>query len=419
MDFARRQYKYLWPRPGSGPLSAAYTAFWPPAVPGTMAGSVVSGPFPGTSAIQWGDVSPATFGVDIFGVPIRTFWSQAIQLDNRADWFLGKWIMPVAINSAQPIFAMQNNTGAPNLVTQILVQINADMTISIGLTGGNNVYVFKNDYALFNTAAHRGTILGTSKKKLTLGAWNHISLSMHLVPLSTPAKCKMVLYWDGCPEITTANFGLTNSGAAIAAWVWGGSDGSALASSQWVLKDSQGINNNGVVSPKERITGYFPVSDYASSWTPSTGGSCAAMVNENPGPDDDGTYMSLPSLAAPNQLFNMASIATSQNVLAVVANAALKAGASQSIGGLLKKKLTGSPVPFGSAIVGEGAYTTLQFISEVNPDTGLPWTDAQTDAAAWGVQGVAGSGERVSQFFLEKLWMDTTSYPCGGSSYAY
>ena len=86
------------------------------------------------------------------------------------------------------------------------------------------------------------------------------------------------------------------------------------------------------------------------------------------------------------------------------ATASLQAAARQSG----STRLVGSPLAPPAA-----AYTTFQSIAELNPATGLPWTEADIVGSTFGFRALTGTGEHVSQFFLEKLWLS------GIGSYAY
>jgi hypothetical protein len=66
-------------------------------------------------------------------------------------------------------------------------------------------------------------------------------------------------------------------------------------------------------------------------------------------------------------------------------------------------------------------YSWTQCLTEANPDTARPWTDAQIQGAYWGLwkPTLAHTQVRVTQLYLEVLTSLQGAYGCGGANYSY
>ncbi len=379
------------------------------ATPHTLTGSIDAGPFPGTFGKRFNE---AYGPPDFFG---NTGWGQYVDMGaftgtGEQVWIVGMWVMPHAITSRQTFFIMETGSSAT-------IQVNINAAGKIELTSPG-------DQPRMNTLASgpRGFI--TSNFALPMDEWTHVGFRVDCAPAIGGSS--MIIYINGCPD--AMRFGMNLSSGLpgrYAALVWQAPMGASqsITISQWRINDIHGDLNNSAVDPSEQGLVIFPTSDVVNGWTPNTGGSNFSHVNNPAGPNS-GSYISLPSLASPDQLFGIDPLLTSDKNIALCLNAAtLKATGSQTLQALMSQGasrfLLGSP--FSSLALTSPSNVfgiTTQAPVELNPFTGLPWDDADISADAFGFRGLTGTNERVEQFFLEKVWRPS-KVSCGTSSYSY
>lgn len=381
-DFPKSVYKYnqnAWA--GSFPCSD-----WFSRVSGTLTGSIDPGPFPGTFGITFAlaDSTPDFVG--------NTGWHQVVPIGQASSnsWFVSMWIKPQNITSRQTFFALLDGIGVPNEIGVMTLHINANGFIEVDCQTSGQLRM--------NTLQNPA---GVSTTPAPMGEWTHLCVGANLQTLANGGRIK--LWINGTLQSNLpVPVGFPGASAPVnqAGLLWQNTGSAEITLSQLVVCDSLGGVNNSQLFPSTQIQTIFPTGDVATGWTPSTGSLGYAMVDENPGPDGDSRYISLPSLAFPDELFSIPSASGGGN-LGVAVNLCMK-GSGQTLQALTKR--SGVSNVLGSPLSAPTAYQTHQGLSDVDPLTGLAWTDANISASAWGVRGLSGTGERVTQFFLEKVW---------------
>ncbi len=395
---------------------------------GTKTGSIGPGPYPGTSSLHLQQSNPVWYACNYFGQSLNS------------NFIVGRWIYPMHITGTKTIIAWQEALNFPNYGQTFIVQIRSDgkVIIAPSIDGNPNL----NNFGLgsapkFGAPApfshfpgpSDGPTLGISNRTIPINTvaptpgstrgWTHISIQLHCSPTPGSASCK--LYINGCLDLngTGQTF---NRGSNLITDIWDNASGpDELYTSQSIICDASGSYNNTNVSPFAVIRTVFPTSDVLTGWASTTGAGYTS-VNDNPGPGTNN--INLATLATPDELFGVPASVGSAGVLGVCLNICQNAP-TQTMQGLLKKagstvavgllKPVGGPTGDGSGTIANlsGLYTR-QAISEVNPLTGNPWTDADINATAWGVRGVTGISEQVGQLFLEVVSQSGPAQ-CGGS----
>jgi hypothetical protein len=427
-DFTRADYKYqindntFVPTPRS--------AFWPypsahfgPAGPvsGSRAGSIDVGPYPGTFSLHMQATNP-------------WWWRNWYSPSPISDPIVAMWLYPMNISGTHTFLTYGNNLDYPNLGQSFVVQIRDDGKIIIAPSPNPNLFSSPQLFGVPDIFPHWPTIthgpnvgistatlpINTAPPDGTLKGWSHICLVLHYSPSIGQATAQ--LFVNGCLDLSGTSLNLTAAPNLITP-VWLSTDGSELCVSQFVICDKSGSQNNTNVSPFAAIQTSFPTSNVTNDWS----GGGFSVVNSNPGPPASG-YLTLTTLASPDELFGIAALSPVPQVLGVAVNLCVN-GPGQTLAGLFKKA-TKTPVaitPYLAptynntppAQIGDTAgFWTRQSITELDPWTGKPWLIADISAAAWGMRGIVGTGEQVSQVFTETLWQ-TGPAQCGGGSYAY
>lgn len=416
-DFNHVASKYMTPYapPGFGtPPFHGGSNFWDPTKPvggpgwssGSRSGSIDVGPYPGTSSLHMGATAPIWYRCAYMG-PAR-----------ENDWIVACWIYPINISGTHSFLLLQQNTDAPNYGTLFGMQVRDDGKIVLNPQPDNNANEFPalfdqpsffphwptpTDGPAFAVSNTTIPINGTSPTPGSAKGWTHVCLQVHF----DPAGGFLKLWINGCLDLHGVNLNLP-VGVNLITPVWESIDGSELCISQFVICDTSGPDNNSNVSPFATIQTPFPVSDVVTGWS---GG--FALVNGNPGPTPPG--INLLTLATPDDLFGIAPVTAAPQVLGVSINFALTAP-TQTVAGLVQvlSHISTQVGPSLGPVLDD--QWTRQAITETNPFTGLPWTVADINAAAWGIRGLIGTNENVEQFFLEVL-TQTGPAICGGGSY--
>jgi hypothetical protein len=391
-DFLGSQYKYNtlnWA--GSNPCSD-----WFSGSPGTLTGLIDAGPFASTYGITF---QQATGTPDFFG---NTGWHQVAQLGTSSSniWILSMWVKPENITSRQTFFAFLGATGPPNETGVLALHLNGNNYLELNTVGSN---------VRMNTI--HGDLAATSINQIPNGQWTHLCIYGNFVTRALGGRIKL---WVNGSLDTDVAVPVAFAGASApvnqAGLLWQNTGAAQITLSQIVVADGLGAVNNSQFFPSTQIATAFPIGDVSTGWTPSSGSQGYLMVNENPGPDGDSTYISLPSLSFPEELFSFPATSSGGIILGVAGNVCVK-GASQTLQALQKR--AGVSNVLGNVLTAPAAYQTQQGIADVDPATLEAWTDAHINASSWGVRGLTGINERVSQYYLEKVW----ATPLGSYSY--
>ena len=313
------------------------------------------------------------------------------------------------------------------------MQIRDDGKVIVGPSPNPNLFANPQLFGVPAPWAHWPTVtdpptLAISTGNITLNTapptpgsatgWSHLCLVVHYSP--TLGDASVQFYLNGCLDMSGTGLNLT-AGANMITPTWFGNDSSELCISQFIICDKAGSVNNTNVSQFAQIQTVFPSSDVLTGWS---GG--YALVDGNPGPGL--TFITLPSLAQPDNLFGIPPLSATPQVLGVATSMCIS-GPGQTLTGLFKKfgKIAYSLTPPLSPLAYtvppsqtgniSGFYTRQTFL-EIDPWTSAPLLISDINAAAWGLRGLIGTGEDVSQYFLEVL-CQTGPAVCGGGSYAY
>lgn len=391
-DFAGSSLKYSAPGSSTNPVGFQGTGTQ------TLTGSIDPGPFPGTSALHF-KTAYCTIPGSFLG---NQGWLQSVQLAATKYWIISLWINPVNITSRQTFLALQDSE-VPNFNPKIVVHVNA----------GGRIEVVNQAPSGLRMNSSAGALLLTSSV-LPQNAWTHICISLFWEVRGSRPDNYVRLYVNGNldSQLVGGDFGGTASMPSRLSLCWQAPAGGAeILLSQIVACDNISPNNV-PLPPSTQITTIFPSGDaIAGGWTPSPGYS---QVNANPGPVlPAGTdKITLPSLAAPDELFSIPAVTTTDSNLALILNSCAQGASAQTYQGLVLKAGDSRRL-LGFALAVPAAYATQQFIADTDPQTGNPWKDADISAAAFGVRGLTGTGEGTSQIFIEKI------FSTGIGSYSY
>lgn len=363
----------------------------------TTTGSIIVGPYPGSSALSLGATDPFYYWPYVQGQVEGAY----------KDYIISFWCMPIAIPTTQSIYLVMDNTVPPNLTTTAVVQITPTGQLLLGAGFGDNVFVFPAHWAVLNPNA----IYIQSKNLLPFNAWTHVCMQWHFAPPGNPPQGRVNLYINGCLDTASNGVGFPTPalGGSNAVGFQFKSDGtSQIAYAEYLVTDTTApTNNTAPISPTAQIDTIFPNANGSlNGWTPSAG-TQFSCVNGNPGPGPDHIT------AGTDQTFLIPALTPQKQNLAVALNMALSGVSLQNVAGLFKVP-TQSPVAISPNIVATSAVATAQAFTELNLFTGLPWTDAAIAATEWGVRAISGSGEQISQYFLERIWQDGPA-ECQGS----
>lgn len=363
-----------------------------PASSGTLTGSIVPGPSAGSSAIQFSRAHglPA----DFYG---NTGWYQGVDLAGGArNWIISCWVYPTMIGSRQT-FLWLSGVEAPNFLGNCALAVNA--------LGQLEVIHFNGDIVMNSL----GTINVASTGTLPDQQWSHVCVRFIAPPTATG---RITIWINGSLDNDQSLLGLISTAQINQCYlVWqNNAAGTSIALSNLIICDDQGVVNNGRIAPQTQIRTISPTSDFDNGgWRRGSGvGSNFSMVDTLSGPG--GTYITLPNLSLPDQLFGI-DPNTDGQILGVGSNFAMTNGPG-TIEPLVQ--IGASRYAIGPSLTAI-TMALVGSLAEGSPASGGAWTDAEINAAAWGARGSGGSGEQVYQMFLEKLW---TTGSVGGS-YAF
>lgn len=243
--------------------------------------------------------------------------------------------------------------------------------ISIYLASTGAIRVFRGDSG--------GTLLATSTALLTANGWNHVETEVTIDDAAGAVECRLngvtVVSLTGIDTKATAN--LETSQVVI------GHDQNIHQDALWyvddmVCSDDQGGTNDTFIGDVKVYT-QFPDADTADvDWTPSSGGSRFAMIDEED-PDGDATYdeatdpgqkmgLSFPDVdASITQVVGVIMLHKTKKTDAGIANVQLTAESSGDTQDGTDRPMT-------------EAYTLYWDCIDQDPHTGAPWTPSTVNA---------------------------------------
>lgn len=251
------------------------------------------------------------------------------------------------------------------------VRVNADGTL----------YVHRNGTTLTS---------GTSTNALTTNAWNYIEWKVTIADSIAASSC--VVKVNGAVWITVATGQDTKNSANASAnqMVLGGTNGTVGITTlidDFYLCDQSGSTNNDFLGDS-RIDILYPTSDgNYSAFTPSTGVSHYALVDETTPNTTDYNDGAAVNDRDSYGMSNLAALA-SQTVYGVQVNAAIlkdDAGA-RSAGTFVRSSSTNGD---GASVALGTSQTYVSQIYETNPNGSVSWTETTINAMEAGVKVTA------------------------------
>lgn len=256
-------------------------------------------------------------------------------------------------------------------------------------------------------------LIATSTAPLIYEQWHTIELRA-----TCGGTAYIELHLDGA-TVAAGNTGLGGAGTPDrVTFRWQVFGPPSISIDNYVIYDGQPGDQFSNFTGRIRITSMLPTADVSTSWTPSSGGSCFAMVNDAVGraggaPDNDGTYI---TPTAADQLFSVETPPCYGLIYALAVNVAARYQSSSAVTALAQ--LAAGPRTLGT-INAAAAYSIQQVFSAVDPDVGGAWRDAVIASGWFGLRSVVG-GPRVSALFLEKVVsLVPRPYDCGIGNYSY
>ncbi len=368
---------------------------------GTLTGGIVGGPLPGTFGLR---LQQAIGAASFFG---NTGWFLDIPFASGfKDWIVSMWIKPANLTGRRTFLSLGLDV-LPNLAANVVLQINA-----------SKLELWSQQTNLRMNSGSTGTQLLESIQAFPSGAYTHFSLKLHIdgqlvggQPIGT-AELRV----NGALDQSLVNLPLSNPatpGANHFTLCWQESGAGEISISQPTVCDLSGGVNNTHIKPGSYWKAVFPAGDDpVQGWNRVPGPSAVGMVTEIPA-DEDASYISPSSLVQPDELFTMPAGSTAAGLLGLILNARARGASAQSYQAIVRKAADAVRL-LGSAAAVPASYKTQQFIADRDPQTALAWVDSDVAAAAFGLRGLSGTGERVTQLFLEKL-----VEAAGIGSYAY
>lgn len=230
-----------------------------------------------------------------------------------------------------------------------------------------------------------GTSLGSaSSNALTFGAWRYIEVSVTVHGSSGVCTLKV----DGVTWLSLTGQNTQATGSAQIGQVQFGGAGVLSSTSEFWLDDiymnnTTGAYCNGFLGDV-KVQALFP--DGAGDdtvWVPSSGANYAAVDEAAPNEDTDYVSSSTPGNKDTYSYGNLASASGNIKAVAVHARARKDDGGARSIRGLAK---SGTTLGEGSDMAVSSNYAYLSTVFHTNPDTGLPWSISEVNAAKFGVK---------------------------------
>lgn len=348
---------------------------------GTLTGSIVPGPQPNSSAIQFQRAH--TLPPDSSG---NTGWFQGVDLlGGSKDWFVACWVKPENLAGRQTFFWF-SALEPPNFLGNMSLAISPGLKLEV---------IHQNSNLVMNALGFTNV---TSVAKIPDGQWTHVCVRYKAA--TGPANGRVTIWINGALDTDQSGLNLNSTTQISQAYLVWQQNAAApkLSISNLIICDPQGSTNNTQISPNTQILTIPPTADVDNgNWTPSIAGPNYTMVDLLSGPG--ATYITIADLAQPDELFSIAG-STDGQVLALGSNFTITNGPG-NIEALAR--IAGVRYPMGSPITAN-SDAVVSTLTENSPATGKAWTDSEINAAAWGCRAFSGSSEQIKQFWLEKLW---------------
>jgi hypothetical protein len=172
------------------------------------------------------------------------------------------------------------------------------------------------------------------------------------------------------------------------------------------------------------VLGFPPNFQSTAQWTPLSGTNLSQIqeFGNRPlplqTPDDQVSY-NLANAAGLRDYFGFAAPPCFGRILALAVNAdGIAAVSSPSLDLLVKVGSLETVLINNNSLTGD--YGIRQGIQQLNPVTGIFWTDADISAALFGYQMAGAGTARVTQLMVEKLVSSrNVPFDCGAGSYAF
>ena len=227
------------------------------------------------------------------------------------------------------------------------------------------------------------TSLGASGSTIfTAGIYTHLDIK---VTISDAAGIVLVNV-GGSAALNLTSQDTKQTANAYATAVRLGADGTAVVSfDDCYIGDTTGSAPQNDLLGDSRVDVSYPTAEGNSSgWTPLTGSDNSQMVEETP-PDDDGSYVSH-TVMNTKDTYVMADFPTvGGTVFAAQANFHSKRDAtgSRTLRALARPTSTDHN---GASQSQTTSYKNYREIWQLNPQTAAPWTEANLNAAEFGVE---------------------------------
>lgn len=223
-----------------------------------------------------------------------------------------------------------------------------------------------------------GTLLGeTPGPVVTANSWNHISLKA----LSDAAAGTAEIQVNGVSKLALTG---KNTGAAYAQVEWSANDGVHGNSDQpFFLKDmfvwdGLGTQNNdfpGVV----QVIGRPPTSDVLTGWTPASGASQFAMIDNSP-PLDSTQYLTAPLPLPGPSSFGLAALPVDVTSVRALISQCRVRNVDGGDGSFQASLVSAVNTTDGTNRPMTSAFTYYEDVHELDPDTAAPYTPAAANA---------------------------------------
>jgi hypothetical protein len=151
----------------------------------------------------------------------------------------------------------------------------------------------------------------------------------------------------------------------------------------YVCDGSGSLNNNFLGNVK--VVAIFPNGDAGpNAWTTSSGSTHYSLVDENPDPVNDASYVES-ATSGQEELWDYAA-ASAAAVLVLQVNTDCRVTDTTSFTLETQIKSGGTDSSDAGQVVASTDYTTKMRVSQTDPATSNPWTPAAVNAAQFGVK---------------------------------
>ncbi len=227
---------------------------------------------------------------------------------------------------------------------------------------------------------HAGsTTVATTTFAMSINTWYYLELK---ITCTTAANYSYELR---CGQTTIASGTDTHKPGTHAYHdgfkIWGYNYHYGLWIDDLYVADGSGSYNNDFLG-NTYIQLLYPDGDVTTQWTPSTAGSHFSLVNE--AISDDTSYIE-DTVSGHVDLYDFQSCLSIGGIKAVVVSVEARDTDAASYNLKIRCVSGGTTVDGATQFGGSSNYTTKTNIYETDPNTGLPWTDTNFNAARFGV----------------------------------